>query len=139
MRINIVKGYPPNYKAIIAVFPSVKLSPNVVFTYGNTIYKPYGEQNLPNHLIKHEEVHIKQQSIIGPVVWWRQYLANQRFRLEQEVEAYRVEYDVIENEYSRPMRRKLLNHIAKNLSGPMYGNIVNKEAAIRLITREDNL
>jgi hypothetical protein len=130
--VKIIKDYPPNYDVICRAFPIVKSRPNVIFTYGDTLYSPAGNP-IPDHLMAHEETHTRQQSENGPDMWWRYYLASPAFRLEQEVEAYRAQYKVLAS-YGRPERRRIFAQITKDLASAIYGNMVSKEQARKLIT-----
>lgn len=127
---RIVTGYPPNYAEIKKRFnPPI----GTVYAYGGVIYSPHSSK-LPADLVAHEEVHFGQQAAAGgPDVWWRRYLDDPEFRLEQEVEAYRVQYATLEA-LPRKERRRRLADICKTLASGMYGSIVTKEQARRLVT-----
>jgi len=124
---------PPNYDEIIKHFPAVADMSGVIFTYGDTLYVPSGN-DIPDHLMKHEETHQRQQEELGKDVWWEYYFDNPNFRLMQEVEAYRNQYAHIKEHSNRQSRRQLLQQLAKDLSRPMYGNLVSREKAKKLIT-----
>lgn len=126
----IRKAYPPNYDQIVKRFPQVKLKPSIIFTYAPDIYCPSGNP-LDLALEHHEETHIRQQGN-DPAGWWERYLTDNQFRLEQELEAYRAQWKTAQI-YNRDSRKSLLNHIAKDLSGPMYGHVVTKKEALALI------
>jgi len=53
--------------------------------------------------------------------------------LSQELEAYRNQYKYAQINYGRKLRRKLLDHIAKDLSSAIYGNIIIKSEVIKSI------
>lgn len=126
---RIVRDYPPNYAEIKARFNPL---PNTVFAYGDEIYSP-ATVNLPPDLIVHEQTHFAQQRAAGgPDAWWRRYIDDPAFRLEQEIEAYRAQYSFCLS-YSRPERRALLAHICKSLASGMYGKLVTKDQARKLI------
>ena len=132
--MEIIYGeHPPNYKAIAKTF-KISGRTNIVYTYGNKLYVPGGDRiSLDPHLMIHEETHVAQQAEIGVKEWWKKYLADPDFRFIQEVEAYR-------NQYSSmgvlPLKQRFayLDHIATDLSGPMYGDMLSKENAVRVIT-----
>lgn len=134
MKIKI--AYPPNYVDICKKIPAVKLKKSIIFTYGDTIYNPAGN-NLDPALIAHEEVHQVQQEKMGIENWWKMYLEHEHFRLDQEVQAYRKQSLVMRETYNRPMRRKLFKAIVKDLSGAMYGKIIDAEQAKQLIGGEE--
>jgi hypothetical protein len=130
----IVDSNPPNFNAIKAVFPNAA-DPGVLFCYDGTIYNPSGGY-IPPQLIAHEEVHERQQAVIGPVKWWDYYIANPSWRFNEELEAHIVEYhDFIKRQKSRQMRRDYLDAIARRLSGPLYGSTSTFGEARLLIER----
>lgn len=118
--MKIIYKRPPNYNQIKGKF---KFDDKVtIFAYGNIIYNP-SRLRLPKDVIIHEEVHEKQQSEIGVSEWWERYLEDDRFRLEQEIEAYREQYRF------RGEDEEYLDKLADILSGSVYGNIISKEEA----------
>lgn len=123
---------PPNYDEIVAVLPAVKGRANAVFTYAPYIYW-MGDGVLTPDLMKHEEKHLEQQKKNGPAAWWKEYLADPEFRLIQEVEAYQAQYKAARR-LNRAQRRILLNKISSDLASPMYGRILSKSDAKRLIS-----
>ena len=133
--MKIIIGLPPNYKEITNVF-NIE-GHNVVFTYGNTIYNPKRGE-IPDHLLVHETTHSLQQGD-NPGKWWEKYLINQDFRLAQELEAYRNQYNfyckIVKD---RNKRFTFLQSIAKDLSSKIYGNIIGRGAAIRRIKTRPN-
>lgn len=131
---QIVKKYPPNYKEIVQRIPGVAKNKNIIFTYGSTIYNPAGN-HLDEALIAHEDTHTIRQ--VDPELWWAKYLNDVQFRLDEELAAYRIQYQYAVEHYSRADRRRLLQHIASDLSGPMYGNLITKFEATMLITNKD--
>lgn len=132
-KMQIVYDYPPNYAVISKVF-DIKDKPGIVFTYGYKLYVPGGEKvQIDKHLLIHEETHAAQQTAMGVEKWWEQYLSEPQFRLVNEVEAYRNQYRSM-GSLSLSQRRGYLDHIVKDLSGAMYGNVVSQEDAYRLVT-----
>lgn len=129
---QVVKAYPPNYEQICAAIPAVRKNKHIVFTYGNMIYAPSGDE-LPPDFLAHEETHVERQT--DPMEWWAKYLTDVQFRLDEELAAYRVQYAYAVEHYSRAQRRSLLTGMTKDLSGSMYGKIVSRKEAINLITQ----
>lgn len=129
---KVIRSLPPNYGLIVSVLPAVKRRPNAVFTYAPNVYYR-GSGNLSYDVLKHEDVHIKQQGDIGRDEWWKRYLSDPQFRFEQELEAYRVQFKAMDI-YNRGQRRVLLNKIASDLSSAMYGNVITKAEALEAIT-----
>lgn len=132
-KMQIVYEYPPNYAAISKVF-DIKDKPGIVFTYGYKLYVPGGKGvEVDKHLLIHEETHAAQQAAMGVEKWWELYLSEPQFRLVNEVEAYRNQYRSM-GTLSLSQRKGYLDHIVKDLSGAMYGNVVSPEDAYRLVT-----
>lgn len=125
----IARAKPPNYDAIAAAFPAIIGRKGVIFCYGNTIYNPDNE-SISSPLIAHENVHRLQQGedIEG---WWRKYMDDPVFRLEQELPAHRAEYlDFIGNPWTDRVNRRLyLSHLARRLSGDLYNRLISLDRA----------
>lgn len=132
--MEIIYGQnPPNHKAIAKRF-NIKGRNNIVYTYGDKLYVPGGDGiAIDPHLMKHEETHVKQQAEIGVEAWWDKYLTDDNFRFIQELEAYRNQYRSM-NVLPLNQRLAYLDHIATDLSGPMYGDMLSKDEAIQVIT-----
>jgi len=129
--MKIVVDYPPNFKAIEKRFGP--LNKSVIFTYGDKLYIP-NEGNISLHLMVHEEVHSEQQGT-DPASWWKRYLKDDAFRLEQEVEAYRAQFKFYKQAMKdRNIQIRFLYKIASDLASPMYGSIVTHREAMNLIT-----
>ncbi len=125
--------FPPNYEAIIAVFPYAATQKHVLFSYGDKIYNPSGKE-IPPYTIAHEEVHSREQLHGTAECWWNTYFHDPKFRLQEELAAYRVEYRVFcKLHKDRNERAGFLNFIAVNLSGPGYGNLCSKDEAMKQI------
>lgn len=133
--MKIVEDFPPNFEAICEAIPSVRDQKGVVFTYGDTIYNPY-KGEIQDHLDVHESVHERQQGKIGVKEWWNKYLADPKFRLEQETEAYRIQYQFVFKEYGRAVATAFMREIATDLSGGMYGNILDRKQARKEILKK---
>jgi hypothetical protein len=104
--IKVSSELPPNIEAIKAAFPEIDLT-NAIFTYGDTVYnaKP---TDLNGQIEVHESVHIKQQET-GAEAWWNTYLSNETFRINQEAEAYRAQYNFVCSQIKdRNKRNKIL-------------------------------
>lgn len=127
--IKLKAAYPPNFGRIVKAIG--RPPETAIYAWGDTIYIPSGQGNLPHHLIAHERVHFRQQEAIGgPKVWWDRYLVDVQFRLDQEVEAYRAQLASVQG----AVRSKLMPVVARHLSSPMYGSIISFGEAIRLLT-----
>jgi hypothetical protein len=133
--MKIVIDYPPNYDEIAKTF-GIRGQTGIVFTYGDNLYNPENGF-IPDHLMTHEETHQIQQNKMGADKWWSQYLVDPEFRLQQELEAYQAQYEVLVTDYDRAYRREALNQISKDLASNIYGHIVTKEEAKILIKGEN--
>ncbi len=128
--MKIVYEYPPNIEKIRARF---KLHKGIIFTYGDTIYNP-DRGFIDTALEIHEATHTKQQGedIDG---WWDKYMKDDNFRLSQEIEAYRNQYEKMRKNIKDPYKlEQRLNLIATDLSSEMYGNIISFEDAKKIIS-----
>lgn len=124
--MNITRGTPPNFAAIYAVFPAAR-APGVIFTYGDSIYVN-GPGELSPQLKIHEGVHSQRQARIGVERWWKRYLVDKDFRLEEELVAHRAEYKHAKNR-DREASVQLLHSIAARLASPLYGSMISQREA----------
>ena len=131
VQFEIVKDYPPIIKAVKQVFPDC-MKPGVLFCWDKTIYNPSGI-TIPDYLIAHENVHRYQQNG-KPEEWWKIYLSDPQWRLQQEVPAHQAEYEQYWKMFpDRNMRRVALHGMALRLSGPLYLNMISYAKARALI------
>ena len=152
--MKIVNGEPPEWimKGCLDKF-RVNVE-HTFWTYGDIIFNPGGGA-LPDHILAHEEQHSRQQSnrelmlqYLKPEeriaddklldkmkdAWWREFLANPRFRLEQEAEAYGAQYRFYcERVKDRNRRALFLMQIAGQLSGPLYQAALSSTKARKMI------
>lgn len=133
--MQIVEEFPPNYEAILLVFPQVKTTEHKpVFVYGNFIYNPW-KRKVPADIIFHESIHRRQQAG-NPDAWWMQYLQDEDFRLRQEVEAYGEQFAFVRKHISNNrVRKDMLFSMATALSGEIYGKLLSFSEAETIITR----
>ena len=128
MNLKIRHLPPPNYEEIRQHFPNADFDKGILFTYGDTCYC----KNIRPDLVIHESTHAKQQT--NPKEWWNRYFEDVHFRLSQEVEAYRNQWNWIKkNIKDRNRRFKLLCGICDALSGKLYNNMISFSQAKRLI------
>jgi hypothetical protein len=127
--MNVVKGFPPNYKSIESRFHPDEFA---IFTYGSTIYTPHIDFQLPEHLFVHEEVHEKQQGN-DPESWWERYLIDESFRFNQELSAYKAQYNFLCKGIDRNSAFMYAHRLAQDFSSSMYGNIIDYHKALKLI------
>ena len=115
-----------------ANFDLRKIKP--VWVYGDTLYNPH-QMPINKVLLEHEKIHSKQQGD-KPAEWWHNYFNNDKFRFEQELEAYRHQYHFVKGFVKG--RNDLFNFlklIASDMSGKMYGNMCSLQEAICLIKK----
>jgi hypothetical protein len=128
-----VIAFPPHYERICEVFPAVRESKNVIFTYGQIIYSPYNDYIDPA-LQFHEATHSLQQDTFGAEKWWEKYLEDNEFRLSQEVEAYHNQFNKYKKtEKDRNKIAKYLHSLAADLSSDIYGKIISYQEARKII------
>lgn len=130
MSLEIKKELPPNIGDIIATF---KVKPEkVVFCYSPYLYNPSGAY-IPDNLLVHEEIHEKQQNG-NPEDWWKKYLIDIQFRIDQELEAYREQYKFYCKQYKdRNTRARFLHILALDFSSEMYGSCISYQEAVQRI------
>lgn len=145
MRILIER--PPLWEEINAKFNVEGQS--VIFAWGDTIYNPEGVK-VSRELHAHEEIHGERQlaypaasSSPGEpedhvVEWWKRYIEDPKFRLEEELPAHRAEYQAFCKRHGdQKSRAKMLTLIAAKLTSPLYGSLITLEdARYRIIRRE---
>lgn len=134
--MKIVHAYPPNWAEIHAALDVDGM--RTIFTYGDTIYNPGGIRVGPE-LIAHEEVHQRQQrelGVDGPAKWWARFIADPAWRMEQEIEAYRVQWrEAQKGIKDRNAKAAYLRQISGIVAGPTYGNVLSPAEAMRLLTQ----
>ena len=129
--LEVVHGRPPNYEAIVALFPGAA-HPGVLFAYGNCIYTPGGRRPTPA-LQAHERVHCERQGDC-PEPWWDRYLVDPSFRLEEELLAHRAEYRAYCVRHpNRAKQARMIDWIAEKLAAPLYGSLVSVDDARRAV------
>lgn len=131
MRIEV--GYPPVYDRICESIGTP--SPTTVYTWGDIIYSPAGEDIITPDLRAHEERHRDQQIAVGgPEAWWERYLADPEWRAEQELDAYRAQYRFMKRHVrDRNALVWFRREIAGILSGPLYGRVMSGSRAYEAI------
>lgn len=129
--MKISTEIPEIYKECHRVF-NVNWDDGLAITFGETIHAKYP---LRPDVIAHEKVHIEQQKLTGPLKWWNLYLSDNDFRFKQEIEAYRAQVVFLKKTIKdKNLLFKMINNLAHDLSGPMYGNICFLSDAIKLIS-----
>ena len=135
MRQQIVREFPPVYSKLIGKFP-IEGNKGVIFSWGGIIYNPYSIY-IPPHLIVHEAVHGLRQIDQGIENWWDNYISDDQFRFDEELQAHVAEYlALVGDNANRPIRRRAMKQVTKRLCGPLYGKMSSLDKAKRLILDE---
>lgn len=132
----IIEDYPPNYDKIKAVFPDLEAS-LPLFCYNGSIYNPFKVKVYPD-LHVHERVHVLQQGD-NTEGWYDKYLSDLQFRLDQEIEAYGVQYKFLSGTLPSKILKQALHGISTSLAGPLYGNLLTynqAESKVRHFAKE---
>lgn len=108
-----------------------EINDRTVFVLPDIIFCDYPEL-LPNHIVTHEKVHMKQQLKHGIDKWITQYLYDDAFRLEMEVEAYRAQIFSVKD---REARNQIRLTCAKHLASELYGSIVTFQQALNVLMK----
>lgn len=125
MTVRVLYTLPPNYAAINRAF-NVRGQP-VIFCFGDVIHNP-ARINVTPELIAHESIHSREQGG-DPKGWWQSYIADPLFRLDQEIMAHRAEYRA----FCERGREDMVDKIAERLASPLYGGLIGKDEARRLL------
>lgn len=131
--VKIVEDKPPIYQSACQFLGYKDI--NAFFTYGDTIYNP-GKLRIPNDIIIHERVHMKQQSVgnMTPALWWGKWFRDDKFRIDQEAQAYGVQFKALKTIHKdRNKQNQILLELAGILSGPLYKNAIDQSSALLLI------
>ncbi len=124
--MKVTTEKPPCFEAADKLFKLEELKIAAVFTYGSTIYNPSNVPLTPE-LIRHEETHMQQQEGSDDVAatWWKRFIQDVDFRIEQEAEAYAAQYTLYCQQVKDRNKRALyLKEIGTMLASPMYGNVI---------------
>ena len=102
---------------------NIEWESSIIFTYNGVISSSLGK--ITEDLLVHESHHIVQQKECGgSKKWFKRYLEDDKFRYEQELECYRLQYQWLEKHVKNKSEKfRFLKHYAKSLSGSMYGNL----------------
>ena len=122
---------PPNWDKLVRLF-GVDWK-NTVVTYGATVHS---SRSLSPDLEVHEAQHVRQQAAMGVEAWWLRYYEDRDFRLEQELEAYRAQFQFFKKATKdRNLLFRFQDRIARDLASLQYGNCVNYGEAFRMIAQ----
>lgn len=130
--MQIIYDFPPLFDEINIRF-HIRGKP-VIFAWGDVIYNPSAIVVSPM-LIEHETVHAKRQGndVEG---WWRRYIDDDAFRLQEELLGHMAEYKFLTSRSSnRAERRRALKQTAKRLALPIYGYSLTTAQATKLLQK----
>lgn len=130
MEIKYSTKIPPVYQQCKKQF-GVSWDKGIVMTYGDTVYSKFGE-NLSDDLIAHEATHVKQQTAMGKELWWDKYFADKKFRLSQEIEAYKNQMKFARLNYQKKHIDWLYNKLCEDMSR-IYGGMCTFEEAQEIL------
>lgn len=131
--VMVLNERPPVFDSVCAAFNIIPRG--AVFSYGDRVYSP-DHATLPDHLIAHEMVHLRQQEYTeeGAILWWGKFLRDPEFRLSQEIEAYAHQYQYFKSRVAdRNAPVKFLWALAQSMSGPLYNNCISHYEAMQRI------
>lgn len=141
--MRVIVGYPPNFREIVAKFPAAR-GHGTLFAFGNAIYNPSNIELTPADIAHEREHCYRQLNYFGtkplprPVAaWWEKYLADPKFRFDEEVIAHRAEWAKAKECLKGNRLQDYLSMMANRLSGLLYGRMVSRDQALALITEED--
>lgn len=137
-RQMVIVARPPIFEDCVRKFGRAVVDrPGVIFSWGMKIYAP-GNATITRELFAHEAVHGERQlggktpSRYSPGAWkeeedsiwawWKRYLDEPLFRLDEELHAHHAEYHAYRKRHGHSTR--YLTEIAARLAGPLYGNLV---------------
>lgn len=83
-------------------------------------------------ILEHEKVHLKRMKEIGIYKWYLGYIFNSKFRLNEEIIAYKKQLEVLKN-YNIDFD---IDKYAKILSSWIYLKMVNEDKAKELLNKE---
>ncbi|MCK6462867.1 MAG: hypothetical protein L6Q29_03575 [Candidatus Pacebacteria bacterium] len=128
-----IKNYPPNYSELQRFFPLNLPDYVPLFPYGDILYNPSGGEIAPDVLF-HEEIHSNQQKKFStPEQWWAKYIYDRYFRLEQELEAYYLQWQFVKKSLGSKAAKECLEELSDNLSSPLYQlNLTRSQAKTKI-------
>lgn len=129
----ISRSKPPYYRLIKLIFPEYDFE-KTTMTWGGVIYTSI---DMPEALLVHELVHVRQQQGKNRWLFLLRYWLSPRFRYRMELEAFQEEWRYLRGKYPRAhedrTRQMILDDLARHLSGPIYKNIISFEDAKKAI------
>ena len=79
------------------LFP-FNLTERTVVTFNNTLFTSSENLTISQDLMCHEAVHSeRQKNFFGAIIWWCRYIVSAKFRLQEELIAYKRQMSFIES------------------------------------------
>lgn len=104
---------------------------HIMFTFHDAIYTL---NTMPQDWYVHECVHFVRQGSGKDLElakqWWSRYATEPAFRLEEELLAYKEQYQFITRRANKSVAFEHAKSLAQTLSSPMYGNLINFQRAL---------
>ena len=133
---EIIEDFPPLYDDIVEAF-GLKSDNSILFSWGDRLYNPHSLVIVPQ-LIAHEAVHGERQGTHWDIIdWWKRYMDDRLFRLQEEIPAHRAEYEYMAANGNRAQRRGCLRVVANRLAAPLYGRLLSRSSAEAVLRNED--
>lgn len=130
--MNFSTKKPSVYKILHDEF-GVEWEDHILITIGDTIHTKDPDIVRPDLLV-HEKCHEVQQREMGIKEWWKRYLEDPRFRLDQECQAYKCQAIWLKkNLNDRNKRFKFIHSMAVDLSSEMYGKVISYNEAYKFL------
>ena len=107
----------------------------VIISYGNAIYSP--KKELTPDLLVHELIHCERQGFSPDSAkrWWEMYLRDENFRLQEELIAYKAQFEYCCKVYKdRNKRTKIQVALAQQLASEQYGKVITFGKALELLS-----
>ena len=133
---DVIYDFPPLYEEISEAF-GLYPGDRIIFSWGDQLYNPT-RANIVPELVAHEAVHGERQGSDQQIIdWWKRYIEDRSFRLDEEVPAHIAEYQHVLKHGNRNERRTALRVTAKRLAAPLYGRMITRSAAIAVLRNGD--
>jgi hypothetical protein len=138
---EIIVAEPPLIDEIDEAF-DVRGKP-ILFAWGRRLYAPHST-SISVPLLQHEAAHGLRQLNFPSIdvdldeeariiAWWRLYICDPHFRLEEEKWGHLAEYRSMCRTANRDERRKNLAIVAAKMSAPLYRYNYSNEQARRFL------
>lgn len=134
MQLRLSTDIPAIYAKLYDKFSVYFVEDNLLITVGDTCHCADKEIfNKRSDLYVHEWKHMEQQTAMGVGEWWKKFMDDPKFRLKQELEAYKFQWEYLKDTIpDRNKRFPFKKNICDHLSGKMYGGLLSYSEAWRM-------